>query len=243
MNGRVVGIIQARMGSTRLPGKVLADLAGHPMLGVEVQRLRAARTLAELVVATSTGCRDDAVAALAAELSAPCFRGSDDDCLDRFHGAALEHEADVVVRLTGDNPFLDGAFVDWIVELFSASEPQADYASSVLSGTFPLGLGVEVFFRDGLEAAWREAPAGPWREHVTPFFYKQPERFRILAPRAPRDLGHIRLTVDAAEDLTLARTVFDHFGRIDFSWEEAVAEIERRPHWRAINRGVTQRAV
>lgn len=220
-----LGIVTARMASTRLPGKVLADLAGRPLLAAIVERVRTAQTLDELVIATSTQPENDAIEELADRLGVRCFRGSEDDPLDRVHATAQTYGADVVVRLTGDNPFVDGAFVDEVVHAFLDSSPPADFASSTLSGTYPYGVSVEVLRRDALEAAWRDAPEGGWREHVTPFFYEQPERFRVLALRAPVDLGQVRMTVDTREDLDRARRVFEHFGERPFGWRDAAAEL------------------
>jgi spore coat polysaccharide biosynthesis protein SpsF len=230
------------MGSSRLPGKVLADVTGRPLLARVVERLRPSRSLDELVVATTTFPSDDAVVALADELGVASFRGNEEDCLDRYYRAASSYDAEVVVRLTGDNPVIDPRLVDDIVAGFVA-KPEIDYASTVLSGTFPLGLGVEAFAAAALEAAWREAVDQSWREHVTPFFYKQPERFGIWAVRADPDASHVRLTVDTPEDLELVRRIFSHFPTADFTWRDAVEIVSSRPDWLELNRHVRQETV
>lgn len=239
----VVAVVQARTGSSRLPGKVLADLEGRPLLARVLERAGRARSLDELVLATTTLAEDDAVALLAGELGVPCFRGSAEDCLDRLYRAATASRANVVVRLTGDNPILEGELVDWAVGRFLSAEPACDYVSTALSGTFPLGLGVEVMAYGALELAWREAKEPAWREHVTPFIYKQPERFRICRLVSEPDYSHIRLTVDTPEDLTLVRRVFAHFGHDRFGWRDAVALLEQHPDWVELNRHVAQRTV
>ncbi|MBI2016092.1 MAG: glycosyltransferase family protein [Candidatus Rokubacteria bacterium] len=238
---RVVALVQARMGSSRLPGKVLAPLGGVPLLQAIVERVRGARTLHALVIATTERPADDAVAALAGRLGVACFRGADEDCLDRLARAARAHGADVVVRLTGDNPFVDGALVDWAVGERAAAEPPWDYVGTSRSGTFPVGISVEVVAHAALDCAWREATAPAHREHVTLWIVERPARFRVRDLVADPSDGDLRLTVDAPEDLELARRVFDHFGHRHFAWREAVAAVRVRPDWAALNRHVAQR--
>lgn len=209
---RVAAIVQARMGSTRLPGKVLAPLAGRPLLEQLVRRVRGARSLSALVVATSTLRRDDAVAALAAGLGVACHRGPEDDVLDRYHGAARAAGADVVVRLTADNPVVDADFVDGCVDAFLAARPPLDYLDTTTSGTFPYGLSVEVLSFAALDAAWREARDAGEREHVTAFVRARPGRFRVHHLAGPGRDGDLRVTVDTPEDLERARRLFDALG-------------------------------
>ena len=240
---RVVAVLQARTGSTRLPGKVLLPLGGRPMLHLIVERVRGSRALSELVIATTTDSRDDAIGRLAGELGVGCFRGSEEDCLDRYYQAARQSRADVVVRLTGDNPLVDGDFVDWVVGRYRAADPACDYADTSISKTFPLGLSVEVFSFEALATAWREDDNPAWREHVTPFIYRQPHRFRTLHLASPEDFSRIRATVDTPEDLIVMRHVYEHFGNRPFSWRDAVALLQSRPEWLSLNRAVPQKVV
>jgi spore coat polysaccharide biosynthesis protein SpsF (cytidylyltransferase family) len=202
---KAVAIIQARMTSTRLPGKVLADLGGRPLLARVVERARLARTLAEVVVATTVNTTDDPVAALCASLGLPCFRGSEEDVLDRYHGAAGAHGADPVVRITADCPLLDPAVVDRVMGAYI--EGGCDYASNTLHRSYPDGLDTEVFSYAALDTAWREARLASEREHVTPFIWKNPARFRIRQVVQPRDLSALRWTVDEPADLAFVRQV------------------------------------
>jgi spore coat polysaccharide biosynthesis protein SpsF len=235
-----VAIIQARMGSTRLPGKVLADLAGMPVLARVVHRARRSRRVDQVVVATSRGPADDAVAGLCSDLAVPCFRGSEEDVLERFRDAAREHRAEAVVRLTADCPLLDPAVVDQVVEGFLAGRP--DYASNTLERSWPRGLDTEVLTRDALETAAREALEPYQRAHVTPFLYQHPERFRLLPVVAPEDWSGLRWTVDTPEDLALVRELYRRLGdRGDFGFAAALAEVRADPQLAEWNRAVRQK--
>ncbi len=197
---KVVAIIQARMGSTRLPGKVLQDLAGEPMLARVVNRAWQAELLDDVVVATTTQSTDDAIAHLCAEHDWLCFRGSEEDVLDRYYRSALAHQADVIVRITSDCPLIEPEIIDRVAQEFLERQPEIDYAYNGLSRrTFPRGLDTEVMRFDVLKRAWHEDLNSTWREHVTPYIYRNPDLFRIhscykrnrLFPYA-LDSGHAR---------------------------------------------------
>jgi spore coat polysaccharide biosynthesis protein SpsF len=240
---KVVAILQARMGSARLPGKVLADLEGRPLLERIVRRLAPARLFDAFVVATTEQPEDEPIVALAGQLGVPCFRGSEEDCLDRYYQCAKAFQADVVVRLTGDNPLIDARFCDWVVEQFLSAEPPWDYVETYSSKTFPVGLSVEVFSFAALATAWREASAGPFREHVTYYLDHGPKPFRVLALAAERDYSSLRWTVDTPEDLAYVRTIYSHLGDSAFSWQELVALLEQHPQWQEGGRCVQQKVV
>jgi spore coat polysaccharide biosynthesis protein SpsF len=240
---RVVAIIQARMGSTRLPGKVLLGLAGEPMLARVVNRSQRAEMLDDVVVATTTKPADEAIVELCAARGWPCFRGSEDDVLDRYYRAAVRYQADVVVRITSDCPLIEPEIVDRIVREFLENGP-LDYASNRLPPrTFPRGQEVDVVAFDALEVAWREDDNPAWREHVTPYIYRHPEKFRIRAVVNDVDYSSMRWTVDTSEDLDFARRIYNHFGHDRFSWQEVLAVLERHPEWLEINRHVVQKEV
>jgi spore coat polysaccharide biosynthesis protein SpsF len=215
------------MGSSRLPGKVLADLAGAPLLERIIRRVVPAKSIDLLVVATTHLQTDDPIAALAHRVGVPCFRGEEHDCLDRYYQAALEYEADVVVRLTGDNPLVDAGFVDWMVESFLQMTPACDYGNAGLSATFPYGLSVELFSCEALEIAWREGTDAYCREHVTPFLEQHPERFRIWSPVHEPDLSHLRWTVDTVEDLERMRRIYALFRDEEFTWQDVVSVLQQ----------------
>ncbi len=241
-NPRIVGILQSRTGSTRLPGKVLARICGQPMVSIILDRLSDSKTLDTLVLATTLLETDDELARLAETLRIPYYRGSENDVLDRYYEAAVFFRADVVVRLTGDNPFVDGTFVDEAVHCFLDSQPQPDYVTSE-EGGFPLGLSTEVFSFSSLERAWREDKNPAWREHVTPFIYSHPGLFSIKRMTAEEDLAYMRWTVDTPEDLEFARSVFNHFGNSRFSYVDAMDLLKKKPELLEINRHVEQKTL
>ena len=202
-----LAVVQARAGSTRLPGKVLLPVGGRPMLAFMLERL-AGTHVDQLVVATSTDVRDDAVADAASAAGVAVVRGSESDVLARFVAALDAYPADVVVRLTADCPLIDPALVDEVVTARAASG--ADYASNTLVRTYPDGLDVEVLTAAALRTAAAEATDPAEREHVTPFVYRRPDRFHLLAVVGPESLGHERWTVDTAEDIERVRAIVAH---------------------------------
>jgi len=238
---KVVAIIQARMGSTRLPGKVLADIDGHPMLWHVVQRTRAAKTLHEVIVATTTEPADDAIAAFCREHKAICFRGSEKDVLDRYYQAAREHDVQNIVRITSDCPLIDPEVVDKTVRAFWDEQP--DYASNTLVRTYPRGLDTEVVTFRALELAWREARQSYQRAHVTPFLYENPGRFRIVPVTGDHDFSDDRWTVDTPEDLELVRAIYARFAGKEFLHRDILRLMEREPQLREINRSIAQKAL
>jgi spore coat polysaccharide biosynthesis protein SpsF len=241
---KTVGIIQARMGSTRLPGKVMLDLAGEPMLVRIVRRVQGAEALASTIVATTTLPQDDSIAKLCAEHGWICFRGSENDLLDRYYCAALAHHADVIVRITADCPLIDPAIVDQVVQTFTEHQPEVDYVSNIFpTRTFPRGLDTEVISFDALERAWRDDHNPAWREHVTPYIRENPKNFYTLGVSNHADYSHLRWTVDTPEDLELISRIYGHFGNKSFSWQDALDLLKRHQNWSEINRHVEQKAV
>jgi spore coat polysaccharide biosynthesis protein SpsF len=242
MTARTVAIVQARRGSTRLPGKVLLPLLGEPILTRVMRRASRARTLNEVVVATTTLPEDDAIVALADAHGWPVVRGSETDLLGRYLQAAATHDAEVVVRITSDCPLIDPAVIDATVTAFRAGD--VDYASNTLPpATYPRGLDVEVIARPALERAGREDRDPAWREHATPYLYRHPELFRLLRVPADDDHADQRWSVDTAEDYELVGRIYDALGRDDFSWLDALAVVEANPSWSSINRHVPQKVV
>jgi spore coat polysaccharide biosynthesis protein SpsF len=258
----IVAIIQARMTSTRLPGKVLLGIAGQPMLAHVVERTRLAHTIDQVVVATTVDPSDDPIEALCQERAYLYYRGSLYDVLDRYYQTARTYNADVVVRITADCPLIDPGVVDKTVceflgirnaEVYFRCElgenpliPNSqfaipyDFAANRLpppwGRTYPIGLDTEVCTFSALNLAWREAQQPYQREHVMPFFYDQPQRFRILHVNHEADYGSLRWTVDTPEDLELVRQIFARFpNRQDFSWLEVLALFEREPELAQIN--------
>jgi spore coat polysaccharide biosynthesis protein SpsF len=262
MKPSIVAIIQARMASSRLPGKVLLDIAGRPMLEHVVLRTRQAKTVDQVVVATTTDPDDDPVAAYCARQGFLCYRGSQHDVLDRYYQAARIFGAQVVVRITADCPVIDPAVIDKTVRAFLGQHAQTadeangtaevgfpyDFAANRLpppwGRTFPIGLDTEVCTFSALERAWNEADQPYQREHVMPFFYDQPGRFKVRMVDYEVDYGDLRWTVDTAEDLVLVRKIFAHFpGQEDFSWLEVLEVFEHEAELRQINAQVRHKNV
>jgi spore coat polysaccharide biosynthesis protein SpsF len=200
-----IAFIQARMSSSRFPGKVLAELGGLPMIAFMVRRLRAARTLDEVVVVTSTDPSDDPLAAALSRHGVKHFRGDLNDVLQRYAAAAREYGAREVLRLTGDCPLIDPWIVDAVVE--SRRTSAADYASNIDPPTFPDGMDVEVFTREVLERAVREAREPSEREHVTLWMRADRAGLRRQNLVAISDLSSLRLTVDYPDDLAVVREI------------------------------------
>lgn len=233
-------ILQARMTSTRLPGKVLMPVLGKPLLTYQLERLNRVARADKIVVATTVNATDDSVAALCAELGIACHRGSEMDVLGRYYEAALQAGAETVVRITGDCPLMDPAVVDRVIEEYQGGS--ADYVSNTLERTYPRGLDVEVFSFSALEEAWRYGRSPAEREHVTPYIYRHPESYVLGNVRNARDLSHHRWTVDTPEDfqlvkkiLTLLYPVQPHFGMA-----QVEALLAEHPDWYEINAHIEQ---
>lgn len=202
----ILGILQARASSTRLPGKVLRPILGDAMLARQIERIRRARYIDRLVVATSSEQSDDEVSLLCQRIGVDVYRGSLTDVLDRFYQTAKLHNATHVIRMTGDCPLIDPVVIDIVVcqHLFN----QNDYTSNTIIRTYPDGLDVEAFHFSLLEQAWRGAIADFDREHVTPYMQREPERRRIGQVSQERDLSALRWTVDNASDFEFVARVY-----------------------------------
>lgn len=238
-----VAIVQARMGSSRLPGKIFAPLLGKPVLHWVLTRLRRSRYLSEVVVATSDDVKDDQVETWCALQGWRCLRGSQDDVLGRYHMAAASVDADPIVRICADNPFIDPVLVDLALTTWSCLYPGPDYLSNCLRPSYPVGLLVEVFSRPALERAHAEDVNPAWREHVTPYLVRNPERFRQFGLEHPQDFSAHRWTLDTEDDLAYLRQLAAAMGRDDFVWTEALRAAEAHPEWRVLNSHVEQRQV
>lgn len=238
----VVGaIIQARMGSTRLPGKALIDIEGMSMLARVVDRVRGARTIGRIIVATTTKSQDDPLAAHARDLSVDVYRGEEDDVLDRYYQAAVQHHLDVVVRITSDCPLLDPGLVDDVVRPLLEPGSRVEYSSNGLRRTFPRGLDVEAVPFATLERVWQDAKSVHERQHVFPYIYDHPEQFETACLADRNNRSHQRWTVDTEEDLAFVRRIYQELGTQDFTWRDVLAVLERHPELLQINEMVRQK--
>lgn len=242
---RTVAIIQARMGSTRLPGKILLPLGDRTVLEHVVARTLACSLIDEVVVATTHAPQDDVLGPAAAAMGVSCFRGSETDVLERYYQAAKHHRADVVVRITSDCPLFDPRLLTRMLETFRAAAPPCDYLSNTLSRTYPRGLDAEVFTFEALAQAHAEASEPYEREHVTPFLYYRPERFRLSDFRGDVDASHHRWTLDTDDDFRFIDAVYGalyHPGVL-FGTQEVLDHLERHPQLLLLNAHVEQKKV
>lgn len=239
---RVTAVVQARSGSTRLPGKVLRSLGGRPVLSWVLRAAREAACFEGLVVATTSLPEDDAVARLAEEAGAGVVRGPVDDVLDRYLLALDAHPADAVVRLTADCPLLDPALLRTVVAAWRAAPDAADYVATTLHRTLPRGLDVELLTAEALRRAGREARAHD-RVHVTSYVWGHPELFRlsgiVVAPAA----ADLRITLDTPEDAALLDGLVAAVGDRPPAWRELVGLLRARPDLVALNAAVQQKAL
>ena len=244
-NPRVVVIVQARMGSTRLPGKVLASIRGEPMIVRQLERLLRCRHVDVLVVATTDLAGDDPVVDAVGRLpGVGVFRGSEEDVLARYVGAARATGAEVIVRITADCPLIEPTVVDRCV-LTMHENPDAEYVSNVHRRTYPRGLDTEVVRAEALETAYTEATHPFEREHVTPFIWRRPERFVMVDVTAADDHSHLRWTVDTPQDLGLIERVYEalHPTEPDFCYERVLRLFREHPELARINADVVQKPV
>jgi spore coat polysaccharide biosynthesis protein SpsF len=231
----VIGILQSRTTSKRLPRKVLLDLGGRPMIIREIERIRRARRLDAIVLATSDNHLDDELASIVAGEGIAVFRGHLDDVLTRFASAIQQYPCQHVVRLTGDCPFIDPQVIDEVVSHHLATG--SDITTNAVEPTFPDGLDVEVVRSESLLIAAAQARLGSEREHVTQFIYNRPERFRISHYKGLVDYSHHRWTVDERADLVFVRQVFDAIypKNPTFTFRDVLELLERRPELTQIN--------
>lgn len=257
--GRIVAIVQARMGASRLPGKVLLDLGGQSMLRRVVERTRRARLLDSVVVATTSEAQDDPLAELCTARGYLVYRGSMHDVLDRFYHAARTFGAEVVVRITADCPIIDPVLIDETVQTLISCRRDlvANRLPPPWPRTYPIGLDVEVCTFAAMERAWKEADQPFQREHVLPYLYEgippgalapgkehvaqsvSPRGFRVGLLHHSPDYGSLRWTVDTPEDMNLLRRIYAYFkGRDDFSWQDVLALWQLHPELFAVNADV-----
>jgi len=237
---KIVAVIQARMGSTRLPGKTLLPLGGHSVLARVCRRTARAELIDQVVVATSTNPLDDPIVQECRHLGLPCFRGSEDDVLDRYWKAVQAFEADAIVRVTADCPLIDPSLIDDVIQAGLLRWP--DYAANVLARTYPRGLDAEFATAAALERAWNEAREPYQRVHVMPYFYQNPGRFRLVSVTGPQDHSQHRWTVDSPEDLAFVRAVYERMDNDDsFSWTELLDRLATEPELCDLNRHVRQK--
>jgi spore coat polysaccharide biosynthesis protein SpsF len=237
---KITAIVQARMGSTRLPGKVLMDLGGKTVLARVVARLHRASRIHETVVATTQRVDDDDIVRECDRLTVSCFRGSEQNVLARYLQAAERFQSDLIVRITADCPLIDPDVVDEVVDACLSQE--VDLACNDVPHTFPRGLDVEAFTIEALRRAQSICDQDYQREHVTQVMYEYPHIFKTISIKSDRGLGHLRWTLDTPADLELIRAIYARFeNKDDFGWGAVADLIERYPELTAINAHIIQK--
>jgi spore coat polysaccharide biosynthesis protein SpsF len=236
-------IIQARMGSTRLPGKVLKPVLDKPLLEYQIERLRRVKNADAVVLATSTLGGDDPLAAFARRLEVPCYRGSESDVLSRYYHCAKEIGADVVVRSTADCPLIDPGLMEKLIAGFLADGRFQYGSNATIDRTYPRGLDSEIFTFRALEEAFREAKTPFEREHVTPFITAHRDRFPALSQSNQENLGHLRWTVDTPEDFELIKRILEALYPTNpsFTWKDVLVLLKAHPDWPLLNAHIEQK--
>lgn len=239
-------IVQARMGSTRLPGKVLKEVNGKPLLMYLLERLKRVKNAHSLLVATTCKAEDRPIIDLCDQMDVMSFKGEELDVLERYRAAAVFAQAEGVVRITADCPLIDPAIVDQAILAFVTTNPPKEYLSNVYpERTFPRGMDVEVFSTQALEKAAQEAQQPEEREHVTLYFCRHPDRFRIGGMEGRSEGLDCRLTVDTKEDFLLVKRLLETLypPNPDFSLGDVLDLLKKHPEWKKINAHVAQRRV
>ncbi|WP_223007686.1 cytidylyltransferase domain-containing protein [Cylindrospermopsis curvispora] len=240
---KTVIIVQARMTSTRLPGKILKQVLGKPLLQYQIERLQGVKLADEIVIATTTNKTDAPIIDLCDRLSVAYFRGSEADVLERYYQAAVAHQAKVVVRVTSDCPLIDPQVVNRVIDYYLKNHSQYDYVSNSLERTYPRGMDTEVFPFSVLQEAFVRARSQPDREHVTPFIYRQPVLYRLGHVLYSQDCSHHRWTVDTAEDFELIQKIIEavYPNVPNFTLEDCLRLLGERPEWYLINSHIEQK--
>lgn len=236
-------LLQARMGSQRLPGKVLREIAGRPILEWCILRLGESKSCGRVIVATTTKPQDDEIERFCEKSGVPCFRGSEDDVLSRYYEAARHFRVDPVIRITADCPLIDPQVLDDMIAAFIITK--LDFLSNALERTFPHGFDVEIFSFNALEKAHRLATKSYEHEHVTPYLYQHPEQFRVGHHKNDVNFSHFRVVVDTEADLCAVEAIYSEFAARGkghrFSFDELVTLLSSRPDLVEINRHVRQK--
>lgn len=242
---KVVAIIQARMGSTRLPGKILMEVLDKPLLEYQIERVKRSKLIDEIVIATTTNEIEQPIIDLCERLNILYYRGSEEDVLSRYYEAAKEYSADVVVRLTSDCPIIEPTIIDTIIEYYIDNSYKCDYVSNTLKRTYPRGYDVEVFPFDILEKVYKNAELQAEREHVTPYIYQQPHLFNIGYVLGDIDNSKFRLTVDTIEDFSLIEKIISalYQRKPKFTYNDVMKLLSTKKNWIKINANIIQKKV
>jgi len=242
---KIVASIEARFASSRLPGKTLLEICGKPTLELIIERLRRSKFIDEIVIATTVSRDCDAIEDLAKKLNVGCYRGSEDDVLDRVLKAAKAYKADIIVEITGDETLIDTVIVDQVIDYYLKNN--FDYVSNVLDRRYPRGLDTQVFAVSVLEEVSRLTNDPADRENVSLYIYEHPERYKLGSVRAPEEMNHPdwRWTLDTKEDFEFLKTVYEALYKVkkDFNSYDVLELLKKNPHILKINERIKQKAV
>lgn len=237
----VIAIVQARMGSTRLPGKVLKKINNRFVLDYVIERLKFSDRINDVILATTTDKKDDVLETYAIEREVRYFRGSEEDVLSRYYHAAKKYGGEIIVRITSDCPLIDPEIVDNVIN--KHIDNKVDYTSNVIKRTYPRGLDTEVFNFDVLAEAYKNANEKYQQEHVTSYMIEHPEKFKLQNIEAKGKLKRpdIRITVDTEEDFELIKKIILHFNNLNFKTEDIIGFLDRNPELIEINKNIIQK--
>lgn len=237
-----VAIIQARMGATRLPGKVLREILGKPILWHVIERIKRCKLIDQVIIATTNIDGERPILELAKRMGIASYSGSEDDVLDRYYQAAKRYQADIIVRITSDCPLVDPQVTDKVVKFFLDNKPGFNYVSNTLNPTYPDGLDTEVFSFATMEKAWKEAKLKSEREHVTAYIVKHPEIFKLGNVENEEDLSHMRWTVDEERDFEFVKKVYERLYKPNqvFLMRDILALLKAYPDLADINKGINR---
>lgn len=239
----IVCIIQARMGSTRLPGKVLKKISGKTILYYVVERIKKSKLIDGIVIATTTNSNDDVIVKEAENLKVDYFRGSEDDVLSRYYFASKKFNADIIIRITSDCPLIDPTIIDTVI--IKHIESKADYTANTIERTYPRGFDVEIFNMNILNETYKNATEKYQREHVTLYILENSEKYKLINVKAEGKLNRpdIRVTIDKKEDYKLISKILKHFKNIDFGIEDVIDLLNEKPELLEINKDIKQKDV
>lgn len=240
---KIIAIIQARMGSTRLPGKILKKINDNVILDYVIDRLRLCKKLDNIILATTTSKKDDVLEQYSVEKKIDYFRGNEEDVLGRYYYTAKKYKADIIVRITSDCPLIDPEIVDKVIE--KHIECNSNYTANTIKRTYPRGLDVEVFNFNVLEANFKNANEKYQREHVTPYIKEHPEKFKLENVEAKGKLKRpeIRITIDTIEDFKLVKKIIQNFNNLNFKAEDIIDFLDKNPDLLEINKNIKQKSV
>ncbi|MDK2961315.1 MAG: spore coat polysaccharide biosynthesis protein SpsF [Eubacteriaceae bacterium] len=240
---KVVCIVQARVGSTRLPAKILKKIFDKTVLEHDIERLRRVKNISDLIIATTANEQDDLIVDECQRLNVKYFRGSEEDVLSRYYHAAQENQADIVVRVTSDCPLIDPETSEKIIDFYLDHKEEYDYVSNTIDRSYPRGLDTEVFSFTALEDAFLLATKKYEREHVTPYIYQHPEKFEIAQFKNKQDFSDYRWTLDTKEDFEVIKLVYEglYQKKKDFDYADILCFVKENPYIVEINKEIVQK--